>query len=905
VTGSDSASPHATCDEPLVGREAELSRLDTLLEQAIEGSGCEVFITGDLGIGKTALVEGFFRRARRRHESLILVRGRCVEQYGAGEAYLPFLDAAGTLLVGRGREAAVTLFRTYAPTWCLQLPAVAALSEERAELQGQTIGATKERMLREMGDVFEAAAATSPVVGLVEDLQWADPSTLDLLRHLGNRIARQRILVLVTFRASGIEADSSPLRSYTRDLRVHKHCHEIALGPLSQDEVAAYLDGRFAPNRFPAGLGALVQRRTEGHPLFLTKLMELLVERGDVAEQAGHWTLSRPVSELDVEAPESVRGIIRRQLDALGEEDRSALTRASVIGRDFTSTTLASLLQADEVELEERLDRLARSHHLIEAVGEDEQADGSVAARYRFAHTQYQEVLYADLPSKRRVLLHRQVGEDLTTRHGAGAPRIAAQLALHFERGRDLAKAIKYLMQAADNAAGLYAYGEAREYLSHALELAEKLTPESRSQSALALYQKRGAASLALGRFDDAVDDYTRMLEQARLTGRAELECGALAGLCNALFFSRRMEEMAIRANEALRAAAKAGSESLRVEALASVALILIEDGGNLAEAKPLLDDIIARARRLGHSRALTAGLAYRGAVHYWQTEYERAEELLSEAAGLASEQRDGFIVLLCLGFLGLSRSQLGRMSEALSTLQEGTEMARRNGDRFWLPYLVSHLGSIHRELQDFGAAVLHDEEGLRTAREDEASAAETSVLINLALDKTQGGRGDQASEVLGAIRSLAEGSTWLGWWTGVRLKGALAEHRLGRGELAEAREAAEQFLDSAARHDAHTHAFGARRLLAEVELAQGEPGAAIAHLDEALEQLQDHPAPLITWRIYATLGRARSALGEVGAASEARREAAAIVRGVADNVHDEALRATFLSSAAVQDVLD
>ena len=137
-----------------------------------------------------------------------------------------------------------------------------------------------------------------------------------------------------------------------------------------------------------------------------------------------------------------------------------------------------------------------------------------------------------------------------------------------------------------------------------------------------------------------------------------------------------------------------------------------------------------------------------------------------------------------------------------------------------------------------------------------------------------------------------------------MRLKGALAEHWLRRGELAKARDAGEQFLDSAMRHDTHTHVFGARWLLANVALAESEPGAAVAHLDDALERLQDHPAPLITWRIYAALCRARSALGETRGAQDARHEAAAIIRRVADSVEDEKLRAAFLSSSAVREVL-
>ena len=137
-----------------VGRELELKQLEGFLQQAIDGSGRVVFITGEPGIGKTSLSDEFLRRARTRYPGLLISRGRCVEQYGTGEAYLPFLDAVGALLDGPGRDRLAAVMRTYAPTWCTQLPAAFASTGALERLQQETIGATKERMMREMGDAW-------------------------------------------------------------------------------------------------------------------------------------------------------------------------------------------------------------------------------------------------------------------------------------------------------------------------------------------------------------------------------------------------------------------------------------------------------------------------------------------------------------------------------------------------------------------------------------------------------------------------------------------------------------------------------------------------------------------------------------------------------------------------------
>lgn len=198
----------------------------------------------------------------------LISRGRCVEQYGTGEAYLPFLDAMGELLPGPGRERIAAIMRTYAPTWCMELPTAFASSGSLEKLQQETIGATKERMMRELGDALGVLATASPVVLLLEDLHWADPSSIDLLRHLCQRISAQRLLIAGTFRPEDVERSGHPLKSYKAEMQAHNLCEEIALGSWNREHIAEYVDVTFSPNDFPDELTALIHDKTEGHPLF-------------------------------------------------------------------------------------------------------------------------------------------------------------------------------------------------------------------------------------------------------------------------------------------------------------------------------------------------------------------------------------------------------------------------------------------------------------------------------------------------------------------------------------------------------------------------------------------------------------------------------------------------------------
>ena len=161
-----------------------MRELESLLCRAIAGSGRIIFITGEPGIGKTALSNAFLSRARSRFPAARFCRGRCLEQYGSGEPYLPILEALSELLSGPDGELVADVLRSRAPTWCLQFPAVFDSNEALERLYRETVGATKERMLREMVDTLGALTSAGPVVLHLEDLHWVDHSTIDLLSRL-------------------------------------------------------------------------------------------------------------------------------------------------------------------------------------------------------------------------------------------------------------------------------------------------------------------------------------------------------------------------------------------------------------------------------------------------------------------------------------------------------------------------------------------------------------------------------------------------------------------------------------------------------------------------------------------------------------------------------------------------
>jgi predicted ATPase len=495
-TGASGDPVGSPAPPTLVGRDPDLARLHERLGRALNGQRQLVFVTGEPGIGKTALVEAFVA-AVLAGAPLRIGRGQCVEQYGAGEAYLPILEALGRLGRDAPGDQIVRVLRQHAPTWLVQLPALVAEHDMDA-VQRRAQGATRERMLRELVEGLDALTVESPLLLILEDLHWSDSATIDLLAMLARRREASRLLVLGTYRPADVAVADHPLKAMKRELELHGQCEEIALEFLSVDAVAEYLSRRFGGRQWPADFVRVLHRRTDGNPLFLVNAVDDLLAGGQLREVDGEWGLAVPVKDLTMNAPETLWQIVEKQIERLTPDERAMLAIASVAGAEF-SAAVATADGIDGPEAERRCEALARRGQFLQATGVAEWPDGTVASRYAFIHALYQHVLYARVPVGHRVSLHARTGERLERAYGPRAGEIASELAMHFAQGRDFERGALYRREAAEHALRQYGYREAAEHATQGLALLEAL-PDSQEhrQQELTLQVMLGSALTAL-----------------------------------------------------------------------------------------------------------------------------------------------------------------------------------------------------------------------------------------------------------------------------------------------------------------------------------------------------------------------------------------------------------------------
>jgi DNA-binding winged helix-turn-helix (wHTH) protein/tetratricopeptide (TPR) repeat protein len=527
------ASPEAPLPEGLagaapVGREGELDRLGELYDLAGRGRRQVVFVTGEPGIGKSTLVEAFAGRVGRSGAGRV-AWGQCLEQRGAPEPYLPVFDALDRLC--RDDAAALALLARLAPTWLVQMPALVEPGA-RAELERRALGGTTERMLREAAEALEAVAADRPLVLVLEDLHWADPSTVDLVAWLARRATPARLLVAGTYRPADALAGGAPIADAGAELRLRGLATELRLGELGPEAVAAVLASGLPGAEVPEELARLVQRRTDGVPLFVVQLAQAWTDSGVLRPAAGRWELAPGSGGGRV--PDDLRRLLELQLERLDAADLAMLETAAVAGVEFAAATAASDGPASVEAVEGRCAALARHGRFLRAAGPVAWPDGTVSAGFRFAHDLHRTVLYDRIPAGRRARLHATVADRLERAYGAAAAGNAAELAAHLLAGHDHARAVPYLQAAAVRALGRSAPREAIQHLEALLQALPRL-PEGpeRDQAELAAQMTLGPALVATRGFasPEVEAAYTRARELSRALERPDELALVLHGL--------------------------------------------------------------------------------------------------------------------------------------------------------------------------------------------------------------------------------------------------------------------------------------------------------------------------------------------------------------------------------------
>ena len=842
--GVPSAAPDREAPERrqgLVGRDKPMGELHDSLRDVLAGQAQVVFVIGEPGIGKTALLEEFLAQPACL-AGIVVARGQCVEGFGGTEPYYPVLDALGRLCEGPMGADARHLLVKLAPTWAIQLPAHIP-PEQRKPLQQDAFGARQERMLREICELLEALSQRRPLVIAFEDMHWADYSTVDLLSAIARRRCGARLMVVATYRPEDAVADFHPVKQLSQALRLRKLCREIVLEPLSEQAVADYLE------QASDGLARLVRERSGGNPLFMTATLDHLQELGLIDRMAQGWRVQGALAEVDFDVPLTLSQVIENRIQRLTEDERRVLQAACIVGATFSARIAAAAAGMGAEAFEDVCEELCRKDSFIRREG-----GGPV---YAFQHVVYRQVLIERQGPLRRARLHRAIGETLEAAHPPeGRSAIASELAQHFAAAEDWARALSYLRVALRTAKQRFAHLEVLEILKRAGALAIHLPQAARLSMELEILECE-ASIFAATHDPRAADAYRRFANAAETSGQIDAQARALLGLAYAVGWRDKTRCVEVL-DQALALSDRQSDKQCQARTRVSGHTWRIwargwdeTDRRNCEAALAILD--------AGTDRAAAA---------WAHTEYSMIKLLSSRYQDAIDEVSRGYQALFDFSEDSLAPNveravwmrhvgvpwahlHLGKFEDSEREFEHGLALFARNGHGYAAIMLRLYRGLLLFHGADFaGLAAL-----CREVLSQELLPAERRMCLLLA-GLAEAGLGNEAAAepLLSEVEdSMRREPVIFDWYWRILLEWGQADLALAAGRLGDARRHADRFVQLADATEERTWRGLAWETNARVALAEGRAEAAAGHIETARGVIAGFAAPLAEQRIGRT----------------------------------------------------
>ena len=909
----------------LIGRNAELTALQECLEAAARGQGGVVLLSGEAGIGKSRLVAEL-RRSAETFDFQPLA-GQCFPTDRACP-YAPLLDLLGTFLAPLSPSQITTALGASAralfpllPEQVQHLPELASLPP----LPPLDPEQEKRRLFTMLADVFTRTTTSQPLLLVIEDIHWSDESTLEWIQFFARKIARHRLLVLLTYRSDEVH---SPLRSVLAQFDRERQRQEVILEPLSRTYTETFLRTILQGTRsLPAGMLDALFDLTEGNPFFLEEVLKALIVAGELVEGEDGWRWKRADTW---HIPLSLHNAVELRLTRLSADARRILQLAAVAGRRFDFALLLQITRDDEASLVELMKEAIAAQLVVEESAE----------QFTFRHALTQQAIAAGLLVRERRALHGTIAQTFEHLYATALDAHLADLAYHYAEAERWSKAMEYATRAAEQAQALSAPRAAVEQWTRAMHAAQQLGQAASPTS----YRTRGQAYEMLGDFEQAQADYERALQAARQEQEGHLEWQSLLDL-GFLWTSRDYQRAGGYFQQAVELATQLGDAGLQAhslnrqanwllntgqvaqaQAMHHEALALFEaqhDQPGMAETLDLLGTVslhegdsltavhmygraIELLRAVGNRSVLCSCLTMRAScacpwaetsctVNWSLAECERD---LVEALQLARELEwaagEAFAELIFGGVL----ASFGQLEAALAQAQQGLRLATEISHQQWIAGAHNTLGRIYLAMLAPEQALAHVEAGFKVARP--LGSAFWIALLSVVQIQAYAALGQtQLAEVaLQEVRSWAENPHQT---IGRALLVAWVELALVQQQPDLALERCEQLLETAPQRAGET----AELVIPRLWKCQGEALFALGQAEEAIQVLEEarrgaklqQYLPLL-WQIERSLGRAYRRQRRPEEAQQAFASARQGIALLSESIEDPALRSHFEQTA-------
>jgi len=821
----------------LVGRDPSLQAMADLANKVNEGIGGLIWLEGEPGIGKSRLMREF--AAQQERAGALVWTGGCSPQKSsvAFSLFSDLLAHASSVqpldTQEQIRAQVDLLFHDWPPDAQVTRPYVELLLGLRPSgLSGERLLNLQPEQLRQQTFVslrrlFKSLAVERPLVLLLDDLHWIDPVSAEAIQFLLTIVASSPVLFVCAQRRQG--SDQPNERLLRLQILIPTQTLQLSLERLSLEESGVLLNGLLGESDLPETLRTLILQKGEGNPYFIEEFVRMLIDLDYLDHRDGQWIVVPDVSFAEIQAPSTLRRLVRSRLDALPPELEQVVQCAAVLGAPFETTFLEAIV--DHVDVPAALHRL-ESRFLVEQSAE--------TGHWTFGHSLIEDVAYGGLLAAKQRSLHHRVAVAMEERWAGSESDHAEILAYHYVRADQTDKALTYLMIAGERAAARYANEEAIRYFEQAAEKLSQL-PDAPDSLRWHLAAGLGDVYRSMGKY---VDSTVALKAGLALSAAGNLDQATTVG------FYRRLGETAWKQGELDVAAEHLhraldglqqpdGREAHREAARVTTALAWVHFlQGRLDQARDTCRWSLFHAKRADALAELAAAENLMGGIYYRQRDLALALQHTRRAMVLREQMGYTWGVASTLGNLGILAFMAGEWNKSWSFSERSLNLRQEVGDVAGIVISSNNLGILARDQGDLELAELYFRQSLSVAEPFKMGYHIANSTIGLA--QTLLVKGDLGSADETIVAALEQATAIGADDLRAEVYRVQAEILCGRETWGEARAMAERSAELAAENGNRDLEASVWRVISEIELNRRDLPAARQALESASQALED-----------------------------------------------------------------
>ncbi len=689
-------------DEVFVARQEELENFRRTLDRTETEGSRVLFVTGEAGIGKTRLAREFKKREGNEIEFL---EGKSYPD--SSEPYLPFKEAFERYIEEDTPEQG--------------FKALSVIPEGPPPEEKQMFDAQREATFFESTQEVKKRAEEKPLVIFLDDLQWADKASLELLHYMTANLEDTPVLFIAAYRFQEISRQDKLMDIKHRMGRQSLY-EEIELGPLNRKATRKIVEGKTGTD-VPEDFVDLIYDRSEGNPLFIQECMDQMLADGVVDPEKDEY----PVSEEEVEVPNILNDLMARRVNQLGDETRRILQIGAVIGKDMAFSLLVEATDMDELDILEHVDNL-RDMGIWEE-GPDEET-------FTFTHNLEHLVVYDDMTQSIKKHLHSEVADDIRSLYEDELPSRYSDLAFHYERAGELSKSLEYYFKAGERAEEMYAQDNAVELYEKALDISEE-GPESISR--VNILYRLGEVSNVLGRFESSKDYFEDCLEELEDASSKFLP----EDIESVPIFTQRVYRKIGKVYEQMGDFDEAldpiqmGLDSGPKDSLETAKLLCLQGWIYVRQAEyDKAKEAIKRGERIARDKGSMKDIGRArhtlGTISFKKGDHDKAIRLLKEAIEIREREEFTFDLIASYNNIAVVYQNKGDLDRSLEYYEKSLQICEKVGLRSSLGSLYTNIGLVYRDKGLLDKAEEYYEKGLDMSKKMGSKLDTESLYINL-----------------------------------------------------------------------------------------------------------------------------------------------------------------------------